>query len=160
MQNLSKARYGLAVAALLLLLPAAASAQSLDPIIGTWNLAFSREGMPTAFIAVMTFHYGGTTVEFDTNGTNSSASPGESIALGVWSSEGGRNYSFREENVIYDSSGNLSSLAIGQGELMFGPRLTNLHGTITLNFYSCSLAQCPGPLIAGPSVFQVSATRF
>jgi hypothetical protein len=33
-------------------------------------------------------------------------------------------------------------------------------GNCSLNFYSCSLAQCPGPLQVGPVVYQISARRF
>src|SRR5271165_1283352 len=111
MKSLTKALYGLHIPLLLLLLPVTASAQGSDPVVGTWNVALSQIGMRTTTIAVMNFNSGGTTVEFDTSGTNSSAS--ESIDLGVWTNTGDRTYSVREENVIYDSSGNLSALAVG-----------------------------------------------
>jgi hypothetical protein len=117
MQNLAKTLYGLPIAVLLLVLPMTASAQGSDPIVGTWNMAFSRPGTRTNFIGFMTFNSGGTTTEFDTNGTNASASPGESIALGVWNSTGGQTYSFREENATYDASGKLSGLAVGMCNL-------------------------------------------
>lgn len=158
MQNLTKALYGLPIALLLLLLPMTASAQGSDPIVGTWNMAFSKLGTPTNFIAIMTFNSGGTTTEFDTNGTNASTSPGESIALGVWNNTGGQAYSFREENVTYDSSGKLSGLAVGMCNLTLAENMNSFTGTISLNFYTCSLAQCPGPLIAGPILFQVSGS--
>jgi hypothetical protein len=157
MKNL-KVLYRLPIIVLLLLLPIVASAQ--DPIVGTWTMWLSPTGRPTTVIAVMTFNSGGTTVEFDTSGTNSSASPGESISLGAWNSTGGRSYTFREENVIYDSSGNLSALAISMCDLSLTPRNTTFSGTLLVNFYSCSLVRCPGPLIAGPTVFQVNAQRF
>jgi hypothetical protein len=151
--------YGLAL--LLFLMPVTAPAQSTTyPLVGTWNLAFSKPGKPPNFIAVMTFHSGGTSTEFDTNGTNSSASPGESIALGVWSQTADRIYSFKEENVTYDSAGKLGALAVGVATLPLGEDMNTFTGAITLNFYDCSVAQCPGPLGAGPSVFQISATRF
>jgi hypothetical protein len=157
-KHLIRALYGLAV--LLLLLPVTAPAQSTDPLVGTWNLVFSKAGKPPSFIAAMTFHSGGTSTEFDTNGTNSSASPGESIALGVWSQTADRIYSFKEENVTYDSSGKLGGLAVGVANLTLGEDMNTFTGAITLNFYDCSVAQCPGPLEAGPIVFQISAVRF
>jgi hypothetical protein len=55
--------------------------------VGTWNLRGTQDGTVIT-IAVMTFNAGGTTVEFDTAGTNSSSSPGESIDLGVWKKTG------------------------------------------------------------------------
>jgi hypothetical protein len=160
MQNLAKTLYGLPIAVLLLVLPMTASAQGSDPIVGTWNMAFSRPGTRTNFIGFMTFNSGGTTTEFDTNGTNASASPGESIALGVWNSPRGQTYSFREENATYDASGKLSGLAVGMCNLTLAENMNSFTGTISLNFYTCSLAQCPGSLIAGPILFQVSGTRF
>ena len=102
-----------AICAFALAGPIAALAQSQDPLIGTWNITGAN-----SFIAVMTFNQGGTTVEFDTAGTNSSASSGESIDLGKWvATAQPLNYTFNEENYIYDSSGNLSLIAIANCKL-------------------------------------------
>lgn len=108
----------------------------------------------------MTFNAGGTTVEFDTSGTNSSASPGESIDLGVWSANGQGTYTFREQNYIYDSSGNLSLLAIGKCNVTLGTTQKSFKGSCSVNFYNCSLSQCPGSLVTGPTTYDISARRF
>jgi len=47
-----------------------------DPLVGTWNENGVLNDGSLPFIAVMNFNAGGTTDEFDTNGTNSSGSPG------------------------------------------------------------------------------------
>lgn len=156
MQNLTKTLCGL----LLLLLPAVVSAQGSDPIVGTWNITVSRVGQPTLVLSFMNFNAGGTLAEFDTSGTNSSASPGESIELGIWSNTGGQTYTFKDENVVYDSSGKLSSLVIGTGSLTLAPNMNTFSGTLTITTYSCSLARCPGPLQGGPSSFPINGTRF
>jgi hypothetical protein len=159
MQDLSKVLYRLTVAMLFLLLPLMGSAQNSDPLVGTWNLKGTQNGT-TITIAVMTFNAGGTTVEFDTAGTNSSASPGESIDLGVWKNTGNRTYSFKEENAIYDSSGNLSQQAVGACRLTLATDQKSFTGRCELNFYGCSLTQCPGPLQDGPVFYNVNAKRF
>ena len=159
MHNLPIALHRLTTAMLFLLLPLTGFAQSPDSIVGTWNLKGSQDGT-TIVIAVMTFNSGGTTVEFDTSGTNSSASPGESIDLGTWKRTGDRTYRFKEENFIYDSSGNLSTLAVGSCNLTLATSLNSFTGNCTLNFYSCSLTQCPGSLVTGPVIYQISAKRF
>jgi hypothetical protein len=159
MQNPGKAPYRLIVAGLFLLLPGMGWGQSSDPLVGTWNLTASQKGTPIA-IAVMNFHEGGTTTEFDTSGTNSSASPGESIDLGTWKNTGNGTYSFKEENFIYDSSGNLSELAAGSCNLTLGSSMNTFTGGCTLNFYGCSLTQCPGTLMSGPVFYQIKARRF
>jgi hypothetical protein len=108
----------------------------------------------------MTFNSGGTLAEFDTAGTNSSASPGESIALGSWRNTGNRTYGFKEENVTYESSGNLSALAVATSNITLASTMNNFAGALILNFYSCNVAQCPGPLVAGPIVLLASGVRF
>src|ERR1700688_1349773 len=158
MKNSGKALCRLVTAALFLL-PLACTAQNSDPLVGSWNLTGSQNGT-TIVIAVMNFHAGGTTTEFDTSGTNSSASPGESIDLGVWKKTGNRSYAFKEQNYIYDSSGNLSQLAVGVCNLTLATSLNTFSGNCTLNFYGCSLAQCPGSLENGPIGYQITAKRF
>jgi hypothetical protein len=159
MQNSVKAMFRLTTAVLFLLLPATSWAQSSDPIIGTWSLKGSQNGT-TIVIAVMTFNSEGTTVEFDTSGTNSSASPGESIDLGVWKKTGDGTYSFKEQNYIYDSSGNLSELAVGACTLTLATSQNTFQGSCNLNFYNCSLTQCPGSLVTGPVTYRIAAKRF
>ena len=160
MKGFANAPYQLSVTALLMLLLAVTSrAQNSDPLVGTWNLNGTKDGTLIT-IAVMTFNAGGTTVEFDTAGTNSSASPGESIDLGVWKKMGSQTYSFKEENAIYDSSGNLSEQAVGVCRLSMAADQKSFKSGCILNFYSCSLAQCPGPLVAGPVVYEIAAKRF
>jgi hypothetical protein len=151
-------RLSLAVV-LLPLLVTMSLAQNPDPLVGTWNLKATQNGAVIT-IAVMTFNAGGTTVEFDTAGTNASASPGESIDLGVWTNTGNQTYNFKEENVVYDSSGNLSLLAVGACRLTLATDQNTFKGSCNLNFYSCSLAQCPGSLQDGPVQYDISARRF
>jgi len=86
------------VCALFLFLQGAAFAQPPEPIVGTWNLTGANADGSNPSIAVMTFNLGGTTVEFDTAGTNSSASPRESIVSGKWSKAGDLSYKFKEQN--------------------------------------------------------------
>ena len=111
MRKLARVAVHLATAALLLM-PLVAIAQTQDPIIGTWNENGSSSDGSNPFIAVMSFNAGGTTIEFDTGGSNSSASPGESIDLGSWSKTGKNKYTFKDQNYDYDSFGNLANLTI------------------------------------------------
>jgi len=160
MYNPSNALSRLTIFALVLpLVTMTGWAQSSDPLVGTWNLKGSQNET-TITIAVMTFNVGGTTVEFDTAGTNSSASPGESIDLGVWKKTGNQTYGFKEENAIYDASGNLSQLAVGACNLTLATDHKSFKGSCSLNFYSCSLTQCPGSLVAGPVLYNIDARRF
>jgi hypothetical protein len=126
--------------------PIVASAQAQDPLVGAWNIKGGSG--PSAFIAVMTFNAGGTTVEYDTQGTNSSASPGESISLGKWTNVSGPNYTFKEENYIYDSSGNLSLLNVTSCTLKLASNQNSFSDNCTDNFYECSVESCPGTLVA------------
>lgn len=137
----------LSVCTLMLVSSIAASAQNQDPLIGTWNI----RGDANSFIAVMTFNAGGTTVEYDTAGTNSSASPGESIALGNWSKIGGLNYRFREENYIYDSSGNLAFIALTNCTLALASSQNSFTDKCTVNIRTCSVKSCPGALVNSSS---------
>jgi hypothetical protein len=139
----------LAVSISMLLLPSPASAQGQDPLIGTWNL--SGGSGSSAFIAVMTFNAGGTTVEFDTSGTNSSASPGESISLGKWSNTGNSTYTFKEQNYIYDASGNLSLIAITNCTLILASNQKSFKDNCNVSFFTCSVASCPGTLVSSSS---------
>jgi hypothetical protein len=131
--------------------------QNQDPLIGTWNVSSPGQ---SPFIAVMTFNLGGTTVEYDTSGTNSSASPGETISLGKWRKTGNLTYKFGAENYIYDSSGNLSLIAVIDCGLSLAPALNSYADACALNFYQCILSQCPGPLFSGPVSVTATAVRF
>jgi hypothetical protein len=139
----------LAAFAVMLLSSIAAPAQSQDPLIGTWNLSGAAGG--SAFIAVMTFNAGGTTVEYDTAGTNSSASPGESISLGKWGKTGSSAYMFKEENYDYDSSGDLASLTVTSCALTLASNQKSFTDQCTVSFYTCSVTSCPGTLISSTS---------
>jgi hypothetical protein len=126
-----------------------------DPLIGTWNFHGANLDGSNPFIAVMTFNAGGTTVEFDTAGTNSSASPGESIVLGKWSQTAVAKYTFKEQNYVYDKLGSLSLIAIAGCKLDLASNMKHLSGPCTLSFYQCSVKQCPGSLVAGPIAFHL-----
>jgi hypothetical protein len=156
-------RITLAIATLLicLLLSAGSTvsqAQSRDPLIGTWNMSGSSNGK-SPFISVETFNQGGTLVEFDTSGTNSSASPGESIGLGKWQKVSNLNYKGSTENYIYDSSGSLSLMAIVNFKVTLDSTQKKLSGAGVVRFYSCSLSLCPGKLVASSPV-QLTGARF
>lgn len=158
MSSINKSRIGkVAVAVMLLLLPLAVYAQNSDPLVGTWNLTFSQNGTVHE-IAVMTFNAGGTTVEYDTGGTNASAS--ESIDLGKWVKTGDATYRAKEENYIYDSTGNLSALAIAKCHLTLASSQNSFKGGCAANFYECSLTKCPGNLKHGPVTLEVKGKRF
>jgi hypothetical protein len=149
-----------AICALTLLSQGAAFAQEKDPLIGTWNLAGANADGTSPFIAVMTFNLGGTTVEYDTGGTNASASPGESISLGKWSKTDDLAYQFKEQNYIYDSSGNLSLIAITGCKVTLASTLKRVGGTCEIKFYQCSVSQCPGTLVVGPVALTLNGRRF
>lgn len=146
-----------AVCALLLAGPSPAFAQNQEPVVGTWNVTGSSPGAP--FIAVITFNLGGTTVEYDTAGTNSSASPGESINLGKWTKTANLAYSFKEENYVYDSSGNLFLVDISTVSITLDSTGNTFKGHGVTSFYNCSLSLCPGTLVTSASV-QVTGKRF
>jgi hypothetical protein len=148
------------IGALVFISAVPALAQNQDPIIGTWNLHGANTDGSNPFIAVMTFNAGGTTVEFDTAGTNSSSSPGESIVLGKWSLTAANKYTFKEQNYVYDQSGKLSLIAIAGCKLDLASDMKHVSGPCSLSFYQCSVRQCPGSLKAGPIAFKVSGKRF
>ena len=145
---------------LILLLLGTASAQSQDPIVGSWNITGANSDGTSPFIAVMSFNAGGTLVEFDTPGTNSSASPGESIVLGRWNNTANLVYRYEVENYIYDSSGNLSDIAIATCNVTLASTQKSFGGKCSLNFYTCSVSLCPGTLVAGPVSLNVTGRRF
>jgi hypothetical protein len=141
---------------------AAGQQSSVYPLVGSWNLSGSFE-TPAAspFIAVMNFNYGGTTVEFDTGGTNSSASPGESISLGTWKQTGSRTSQFVQRNYIYDENGKLVQLAIETANVTLdSPYGDSLKGTASIVFDSCTVSQCPGPLLYGPFTGEFTGRKF
>jgi hypothetical protein len=136
----------LAVAAVVSLLPRPGHAQSQDPLIGTWNLSGTVAGSP--FIAVMTFNTGGTTLEIDTEGTNSSASPGESVSMGTWNKTGSLRYSFKEQNYDYDETGALSSLTVTTCSVTLASSRNSFADSCVVSFYTCSVSSCPGTFIS------------
>jgi hypothetical protein len=144
--------------ALILVSLGAASAQ--DPIVGTWNLKGANSDGTFPFIAVMSFNAGGTAVEFDSAGTNSSASPGESITLGKWLKTADLAYRYKVENYIYDSAGNLSDIAIATCNVTLASTLHSFGGNCSLNFFTCSVSSCPGTLVVGPVSLNVKGRRF
>ncbi len=154
-QSLARTLFGLIIA-VPWFLPLPASAQS-DPLVGAWKFVESTGSPQTIVLALMTFNAGGTATELDTGGTNPSSQ--ESIALGTWSNTGGRTYTFKEQNLLYDSSGNLAAIAIGTANFTLAPGMNTIVGVATFNFYSCSVTLCPGPLQAGPILIELSGTR-
>jgi hypothetical protein len=157
MQTCAKLTLCLAV---IVCLVGGAFAQTQDPLIGTWNISGANSDGTSPFIAVMTFNSGGTTVEFDTSGTNSSASPGESITLGKWAPTANLSYKYNEENYIYDASGDLSLIAIAACHATLASSLKSFSGKCNVNFYSCSVSLCPGSLVVGPVAVNVKGRRF
>jgi hypothetical protein len=155
MRSLAKTLPRLTIA-VLCLLPLAASAQS-GALVGAWKFAESSGTARPTVLALMTFNAGGTLTELDTNGTN--PSPQESIALGTWNYTGGQTYTFKEQNLIYDSSGNLATFAIGVANLTLSPDMNTITGIAIYNFYSCSVTLCPGPIQAGPVPIGLTGTR-
>jgi hypothetical protein len=119
--------------AVLLFLPMTTWAKRSDPIIGTWNVAASMNKSPL-FIEVITFHEGGTLAEFDTDGTNSSAS--KSVNSGVWKNRRDAIYDFKAENYAYDSSGKLAQIAVPVCQLILDSNQNRLNGTGSINWYN------------------------
>ncbi len=126
-----------------------------DPLVGSWNI---KSDVP--FVSVMIFNAGGTTAEFDSSGTNSSASPGESISLGRWRKNANGSYFLKEENYVYDSTGALSLVAVTTATLTLGATSNTFTGAGLTNFYLCSVSTCPGPFFAGPFSFNMTGRRF
>ena len=154
------ARFTLQVALVLLLVGAASAQNQDDPIVGTWNMKGANSDGTFPFIAVMNFNAGGTAVEFDTAGTNSSASPGESIVLAKWTKTATLAYRYKGENYIYNSSGNLADIAIFTCNVTLASTLTSFGGSCSLNFYTCSVSSCPGTHVVGPVSVNVKGRRF
>jgi hypothetical protein len=140
--------------ALLILGAVPVFAQNQDPIIGTWN--FHSPGS-NPFIFVQSFNAGGTTVEFDTPGTNSNGA--ESIVLGKWSKAATGKYTFKEENYVYENN-NLSLLAVASCKVELSSNNKHASGPCTVSFYACSVSQCPGALEFGPSPYKIEGKRF
>ena len=155
-----------AICALLLLSASKATPQDqvpalLDPLVGTWNVTGVNPGSTqTSLIVLMSFNPGGTTIEYDTAGTNSFASPGEGLVMGVWKKTGHLAYTFKEQNYIFDASGNLAFTNISACDIALAPTLNSYTGTCKLDFFTCSLALCPGQRVAPTSAVDNSATRF
>ncbi len=128
-------------------------------IVGTWNFQGAVEvNPPLPFIFVVAFNDGGTTVEIDSTATGN-PSTSESISLGTWKQTGPATSTLRQVNYIYDASGNLSQLAISSFKLTLDADADSLSGPGSVSFYSCSVSQCPGALIAGPIPETVTAKR-
>jgi hypothetical protein len=132
-------------------------AQNPDPLVGTWNLFV---GGSSPYTLVQNFNAGGTTVEFDSAGTNPSGSPGESISLGTWAKTATNKYTFKTENYIYDQSGNLTLVAIPRCKLNLAADRKSVSGPCTIRFFACSITQCPGALTAGPIEYSFHGKRF
>ena len=144
---------------LLLVVPIAGFAVTGDAIVGGWNLKGSGPGSPT-FVAVMTFDAGGTTAEFDSSGNNPSGSPGESIALGKWRKTADLTYTFKEENYIYNASGNLSFIAVTTANIDLSSTLNSFTGTLVTKFFRCSVSACPGTFFTSSPSLTLSGKRF
>lgn len=157
MANFAKIVYSLTIGALLLLPLDAASAQNQDSLIGTWNESGALSDGTLPFIAVMDFNAGGTTVEFDTGGGNSSTV--ESINLGKWKKTGPDNYTFKDQNYVYDTSGNLADININVCKVTLDATLNRFSGSCNFAFYTCSLTSCPGTLVF-ESPGNIRGTRF
>jgi len=132
--------------------------QSTDPIVGTWNLSMTNSGTVLE-IGVQTFNEGGTTVEYDTGGTNPAGNPGESIVLGNWTKNSDGSYDIKQQNYIYDSTGALKYVALTGFRITIDPTNDRFSGLGGIHFNFCSLTQCPGPFFAASS-FQISGKRF
>ena len=160
--KIGKLGIGLAVTILcsMVLLTVGRASQSepgppVDPIVGLWNVNLSSSGGPE--LVTMTFNQGGTTVEYDTPGTNSFASPGESLVQGVWKKTGHNAYTFKEQNFIFDPTLVADNLTTCKVTLSHDGQ--SFTATCDLEFFHCSVAQCPGAFIAsGPAT--MAATRF
>ena len=133
----------------------------VSPFVGVWNVTGSAGTNPSSpFVAVVSFQFGGTTAEFDTSGTDSSA-PGESPTLGKWKQTGVKTAEFSQENFVYDENGNIAQLAVENiAVTLDSPPQTKMTGKGEISFYSCSLTQCPGALLYGPFTVDVTGTRF
>jgi hypothetical protein len=132
------------------------AAPPVDPIVGLWNV-YLNAGGPT--LITMTFDQGGTTVEYDTPGVNSFTSPGESLVQGVWKKTGFNTYAFKEQNFIFDATGTLFADNLTTCQVTLSRDGQSFTATCDLEFFHCTVAQCPGGFMAsGPGT--MTATRF
>jgi hypothetical protein len=134
------------------------AAPPVDPIVGLWNVNLNSSGFPPELVT-MTFNQGGTTVEYDTPGVNSFTSPGESLVQGVWKKTGINAYTFKEQNFIFDATGTLFADSLATCQVTLSRDGQSFTATCDLEFFHCTVAQCPGGFIAsGPAT--MTATRF
>ena len=150
------------VCALVMLSASKASEQEqisapVDPIAGLWNMNLNSAFGPT--LITMTFNQGGTTVEYDTAGSNSFVSPGESLVQGIWKKTGYDNYTFKEQNFIFNASGVLNADNITTCHLTLSSDHNSFTGSCDLLFFNCSVLECPAAQIAS-FTGTISATRF
>jgi hypothetical protein len=154
--------FAVAACALLLLSASKASVQNqsanqADPIVGLWSAVLPSNSGNT--LVTMTFNQGGTTIEYDTPGTNSFGSPGESLVQGIWKKTGSNLYVFKEQNFIFNSSGVLDLENISTCHLILSADGNSFTGNCDFVFFTCSVSQCPGAEFADfPGT--ITATRF
>ena len=129
-----------------------------DPV-GTWNVTGTIGGTPS-FIAVENFNKGGTFVEFCTAATGN-PNANQSITLGNWQNTGAHTFTFKQQNYTFDSiAGNLNGIAIANTTATLSQDGNSFTGSGQVNFFTCTVTQCPGTLVFGPLAFTVSGTRF
>ena len=130
-----------------------------DPV-GTWNVTQTGAGTNN-LVAVENFNKGGTCVEFCTVPTAGNPNMFESISLGNWQKTGAHTFTFKQQNYLYDpTTGNLTGVVIGNAAATLSQDGNSFTASGEINFFACTVTQCPGPLLFGPVPFQETGTRF
>jgi hypothetical protein len=142
------------------LLPSFATAQTIDPLVGAWNIDVTVTGGCTSnckYIGVVVFNEGNTVVE--QRGTAVEyygLGYVDRTALGKWwRSTTGYPYEFKAKNFVFGSTtGELAATIIGTSGITLSSNLESFSGSGTAKIYNTS-----GTLIE-TETFTISGTRF
>jgi len=140
------------------LFPALASAQTIDPLVGTWNFKVTATGGCSTncdYMGMIAFSQGGTVVEqLGTAVEYSGLGYVDHTALGSWQSRTGTTRTFRMKNFVFDSVGELSATAFETSSVKLSSTLNSFSGYGTAKIYNES-----GTLI-DTVTFTIVGTRF
>jgi len=131
--------------------------QTTNPLVGSWNFKVTVTGGCTAnctYMGMIGFNQGGTVVEQrGTTEEYSGLGYVERTALGTWRSTGGNPpYTFRVKNFVFDSTGKLSAVILGNSGITLSSSLNSFSGSGT-----AKISKTGGPLI---EAFTITGTRF
>jgi hypothetical protein len=145
----------------MVLLPASSLAQTMDPLVGTWNITVTVTGGCTSdcrYIGIVVFNAGGTIVEQRGTAVEySGLGYVDRTALGNWwrPTTGTYSHEFKAKNFVFNStSGELSAKVIATSGVNLNSNLESFSGSGTAKIFNAS-----GTLIETQS-FTITGTRF